>query len=433
MGVLGAGKSGLAAAALLKKLGAQVFLSESTSIKHKIPLGVEHEVGRHSHRLLACDLLIPSPGVPLHLPILKQARRRGIPIWSELELASRCIDPRQLIAITGTNGKTTTTTLAGELFKSHDRDTIVAGNIGTPLSACVGKVGARAVVVLETSSYQLEAIRAFHPTISAILNVTPDHVDHHGSLGAYVAAKARIFENQTSRDTCVLNADDPWCRRLAKRCRAQVLFFSRRRRLPKGVFFKKGEITVRWRDRNAHWPLSWVLPGPHNVENALAAIAVSLAGGVPLSKMKSVLARFRGVEHRLEQVRILNGVSYVNDSKATNVDSTRVALESFTRPLIVIMGGRGKGIPYTSLKERIKAQVRHLLLIGEDAAQIAKDLGPVVSYEKVGTMTHAVARAQKFSQLGDIVLLSPACASFDQYQNYEERGRHFKELVRKLR
>jgi UDP-N-acetylmuramoylalanine--D-glutamate ligase len=252
-------------------------------------------------------------------------------------------------------------------------------------------------------------------------------------MRAYADAKARIFLNQTPRDVCVLNADDVWCRKLARRCRASVLFFSRRRRLKLGVYYESGDVVIRWRGRHLRFPLRWDLPGPHNVENALAAIAMAHAGGVPIPTIQRIIKRFRGVEHRLEFVRSRHGVHYINDSKATNVDSTRVALESFRDPLIVILGGRGKGTPYTSLRTLVKKHVRRMLLIGEDAARIQKDLGTVIPYERVGAMPQAVARASQIARSGDIVLLSPACASFDQYQNYEERGRHFKQLVRRLR
>lgn len=432
--VLGAGRSGLAAAKLLARLGARVLLSEGGKLTTLplLPAAIDLETNGHSNRVLDADLIIRSPGIPDHLPILKSARKKKIPIWSELELASRLIHPRRIIAITGTNGKTTTTTLVGQLFKAADRSTLVAGNIGTPLSDLVSRVTRRTSVVLEASSYQLENIEHFHPTISAILNITPDHLEHHGTMRAYIDAKARIFRNQTRQDTCVLNADDAACRALARRCRCRVLFFSRRRMLSEGISFDRGDVVIRWRGRRARFPLRWDLPGPHNVENALAAIGMALASGLSLSMIQRVLKRFKGVEHRLERVRTLRGVDYINDSKATNVDSTRVALESFHQPLIMIMGGRGKGSPYTPLKKLVEQHVRRLLLIGEDAGRIHQDLGTVVPDDRVKTMSAAVTRAAQLARPGEVVLLSPACASFDQYKNYEERGRHFKRLVQRL-
>ncbi len=432
--VIGAGKSGLAAAALLKRLGAYVFLSEGKKIAGPVPRGIESEQGRHSERVLEAGLIIRSPGVPGHLPILQRALKKKIPIWSELELASRVIRSTQIAAITGTNGKTTTTSLVGALFKAARRPTIVAGNIGTPLAARALSVTRSTCVILEVSSYQLEDIETFHPSISAILNVTPDHLEHHGTMQAYAAAKARIFENQTAEDVCVLNADDTWCRRLAKRCRAKIFWFSRRKTLRDGIYYEaKGAIVIHWQGVFHRFPLQTQLPGPHNVENILAAAAMAVAGGVPVPVIRRVLATFRGVEHRLELVRTLDGVRYVNDSKGTNVDSTRVALASFEEPLVLIMGGEGKGSPYAPLAPLVKRRVKRLLLIGEDTPAIERQLGHLVPSERLQTLPNAVRRARELAQAGDIVLLSPACASFDQYRNYEERGKHFKDLVRHLR
>jgi UDP-N-acetylmuramoylalanine--D-glutamate ligase len=433
VGILGAGRSGLAAAKLLKRLGARVFLSDRQRKIGPVPAGIEVERGRNSVRLLLTDLLIRSPGVPRDLPILIKARRRGIPIWSELELASRHTRSKEIVAITGTNGKTTTTTLVGEMFRGSGRPTWVAGNIGMPLSAVALRTTPEGIVVLEVSSYQLEDIETFHPTISAILNVTPDHLEHHGTMRAYALAKARIFENQAAQDVCVLNADDVWCRRLARRCRAQVLFFSRQHPLRRGVYFHQGDVVIRWGPRRARWTLRTQLLGPHNVENILASIAMAVAGGVMLSTIRNVLARFRGVEHRLEPVRTLGGVAYINDSKGTNVASTHVALASFREPLVLIMGGEGKGTPYVPLRGLVRKKVKRLLLIGEDAGRIERALGDLVCCERLGKLRRAVARARQVAAAGDVVLLSPACASFDQYRNYEERGRHFKRLVHALR
>ncbi len=452
VGIIGAGRSGLAAAKLARKLGASVLLSDVHHVEGKVPKGITLETGKHSARLLDCDLIIRSPGVPGHLLILEKIRCRGIPIWSELELASRHTKAKQLIAITGTNGKTTTTTLVGEFFKASQHKTFVAGNIGTPLSEVALKTTTGSHVILEVSSYQLEDIKTFHPTLSAILNITPDHLEHHGTLKAYASAKARVFENQTPDDVCVLNADDPWCRRLAKRCRARVFWFSRKKRLKNGIYASpasprrppspngrgtgeaqgEAEVVLNWHGHRARWTLRSNLPGPHNVENILASMAIAVAAGVSVRALRQVLGHFRGVEHRLEWVRTLRGTRYINDSKATNVDSTRVALSSFSDPLIVIMGGQGKGSPYAPLKPLIKNNVKGILLIGQDSPTIAKELRGTVPMERAGTMAKAVRRACALAQPGDIVLLSPACASFDQYRNYEERGREFKALVRKL-
>lgn len=435
VGVIGAGRSGFAAAGFLQKHGARVFISDSQPIKGKMPRGITSESRGHSKRLLESELIIRSPGVSSHLPIIRDLLRLRVPIWSELELASRYLKYRHLIAITGTNGKTTTTTLVGELFRASGQPTLVAGNIGTPLSEVVSRSSSRSRVVTEVSSYQLEDIEDFRPTHSAILNITPDHLEHHGTLRAYAAAKARIFENQTRRDICVLNADDRQCRQLARRCRAKIFWFSRHRLLREGISFdpRTQTIHLRWRKSRVSFPLQTRLPGLHNVENILAAIALAHAGGVSLSTIRRVLARFKGVEHRLEEVRVLHGARYINDSKATNVDSTRVALDAFMDPLLLILGGEGKGAPYAPLKKAIQAKARTLLLIGEDTPVIARELHGAAPMIRVGTMDRAVRRAAQMASPGDVVLLSPACASFDQYHNYEERGRHFKALVRKLR
>jgi len=432
-GVIGAGRSGIAAARLLKRQGARVLLSDAGHVRLKGLAGISLEQGGHSDRLLRMDLLVRSPGVPDHLPILQKARKRRIPIISELELASRYCHPQLTVAITGTNGKTTTTALVGKLFSSTGRHTLVGGNIGTPLAELAPRVKRSSTVILEVSSYQLENVERFHANIAAILNITPDHLEHHGTMEAYAAAKARIFENQTPSDITVLNADDPWCRRLARKCPGQIFWFSRRKRLTRGVFFHHGAIHLHWKSWKLSWPLKTRLPGPHNVENILAAVAMAVAGNVPVPKIREVLETFPGVEHRLEDVRTLKGVRYVNDSKGTNVDSTRVALEAFAEPLIVIMGGQGKGSPYAPLSGLVKKRVKHLIFIGEDTPRLRKELGSLTSSIACQTMIRAVSKARDLASPGDIVLLSPACASFDQYKNYEERGRHFKLLVRRLR
>jgi UDP-N-acetylmuramoylalanine--D-glutamate ligase len=433
VGVVGAGRSGIAAAKFLDRLGERVLLSDREKVRAVLPARIAVESGRHSDRLLSCRLLIRSPGVPAQLPVLQKARGLGRSIWSELELASRFVKAQTLVAITGTNGKTTTTTLVGELFKTTGRPTFVGGNIGTPLSDFVFQTTPPSNVVLEVSSYQLEDIHSFHPHLSAILNVTPDHLEHHGTMKCYAEAKARIFENQTQDDVAVLNADDAWCRRLAQHCPARVFFFSRTHTLKRGIFMDGGDLVLRWGSVRARWRYHSLLPGAHNVENVLASVALAVAGGVPLAQIRRVVARFTGVEHRLENVRRLHGVSYVNDSKGTNVDSTRVALQSFEKPMIVIMGGRGKGAPYTPLCELIRTRVKTLLLIGEDARRIEKEFKGLVAIESLQTLDKAVKRSSEIASAGDVVLLSPACASFDQYRNYEERGRHFKSLVQPLR
>lgn len=324
-----------------------------------------------------------------------------------LSLAGRW--PSRSAAITGTNGKTTTTALLGAIFKAAGRPTVVAGNIGVPLCAVVNGVTPATALVLEVSSYQLETAEAFRPTVGAVLNVTPDHLARHGTLGAYAAVKFRLFQSQGRTDAAVLNAKDPWCRRWAASVPGKIYWF---------------------RDRmSGGWLAPQFLPGRHNIANACAAAACARALGVPRSVIAKTLATFRGVEHRLELVRLWRGVRFINDSKATNVDSTRVALESFSNPLYVILGGQDKGAPYAPLAPLLRKKAKSVFLIGEAAKKIERDLAGSVPLKRCETLARAVAQAAQTARPGDVVLLSPACASFDQFDNFEDRGRCFKDLV----
>ncbi|MHB9154699.1 MAG: UDP-N-acetylmuramoyl-L-alanine--D-glutamate ligase [Endomicrobiales bacterium] len=437
VGVMGLARSGIAAANLARSRGAKVLVSElrprnkCRSRLRRLNAGIAVEFGAHTERLLASDILIKSPGVH-HNEILERAAKKGIPVWGEVELALRVSKPGVLVAITGTNGKTTTTALTGGIFKAAGRPTVVGGNIGSPLASAADSVDSRTVAVLEMSSYQLEDSPSFHPHIAAILNITPDHLEHHGTMKNYAGAKAGIFLRQSKKDFSILNYDDPYCRRLAKRCPGKVVFFSRRARLKEGVYFADGRIVVRLPGREGEIPAEMKIPGMHNVENALAAAAMAVAGGVPLAVVQKVLRSFPGVAHRIEFARELDGVRYYNDSKATNVDSTRVALESFPGNVWLILGGRDKGAPYTPLKQLVRERVKGILLIGEAAPLIRKDLAGTVPFFDCGTMEKALSSSRSKAGQGDVVLLSPACASFDQFKDYEERGRHFKKLVRAL-
>lgn len=419
--VVGLGKSGVAAAGLLSRLGARVAVTEKRSKADcrewlsQLPSTTEVENGAHHFLSRSWDLVIASPGVPSAL--LDSARARGIPLWGELELGYRVLAladrwPRLSAAITGTNGKTTTTALLGAIFKASGRSTVVAGNIGVPLCAVVNAVTPATALVLEVSSYQLETAEAFRPSVGAVLNVTPDHLARHKTLAAYAAAKFRLFQSQGTGDTAVLNAGDPWCRRLAPSVPGKLRWFGDR--IPRG------------------WDAPKNLPGRHNVANALAAVACARALGVPAPAIAKALATFRGVEHRLERVRTWRGVRFINDSKATNVDSTRVALESFSKPLTVILGGQDKGAPYRPLVPLLRKKAKAVLLIGEAAEKIERDMAGQVPLVRCETLARAVAQAAGTARPGDVVLLSPACASFDQFNNFEHRGRIFKELVRRL-
>ncbi|MBK8575487.1 MAG: UDP-N-acetylmuramoyl-L-alanine--D-glutamate ligase [Elusimicrobia bacterium] len=433
--VLGLGKSGVAAARLLAGLGARVAVTEKRSKDEtrgwvrELPAGIPIENGTHKFLALSWDLLIVSPGVPTSL--WAPVRARGVPVWGELELGYRILSlagrwPAWSAAITGTNGKTTTTALLGAIFKASGRPTVIAGNIGVPLCAVVNTVTRNTALALEVSSYQLETAEAFRPAVGAVLNVTPDHLARHGTMDAYAKAKFRLFQSQGINDVAVLNAEDPWCRRLAPFVPGKIHWFGDR--IPGPGLVWEGE-RIRGKTFSGQWRPPAHLPGRHNIDNALAAVASARALGVSAAAIARGLADFHGVEHRLERVRTWRGVRYINDSKATNVDSTRVALEAFSGPLTIILGGQDKGAPYTPLIPLLRKKAREILLIGEAADKIEKDVQGRVPLVRCETLARAVDRAAQTSRPGDVVLLSPACASFDQFENFEHRGRCFKELV----
>jgi UDP-N-acetylmuramoylalanine--D-glutamate ligase len=395
--------------------------------------GVGLELAGHRQELIQdADLIIPSPGVPADAPLLQSARSKGVTIWSEIELASRFLKGR-LIGITGSNGKTTTTSLIEHILKNAGFSTILAGNIGTPLISYVEKTNDKTITVAELSSFQLELIEKFHPNSSVFLNLTPDHLDRHHTLESYGAAKARIFENQTEADSAVLNADDPGTTPYAP-AKPQVFWFSRKQRVAEGAFVKENEILFR-REGIEEKVLKLAdisLAGAHNVENVLAAVAATrLAGAEPASIAKGVRS-FAGVEHRLEFVAEIGGVRFYNDSKATNVDAARKALDAFPGRILIILGGKDKGSDYTVLQAPLREKAILALLIGAAASKIEQQISGSVAIEQAGTIERAVETAAHAARPGDVVLLAPACASFDQFQNYEQRGRAFKELVHQL-
>jgi UDP-N-acetylmuramoylalanine--D-glutamate ligase len=395
--------------------------------------GVKLELGGHTPELfLEKDLIVVSPGVPTNLPSLAKARAAGIPVWSEIELAWRFLRGK-LVAITGSNGKTTTTALVAHILKTSGIPTLVGGNIGTPLLALVESSTDSSVTVAEVSSFQLETIEAFRPEIGVLLNLTPDHLDRHASFEEYAAAKMRLFENQLDRDCAVLNADDP---EVTKRMPAkqQVFWFSRQKRVAAGAFLRDGQIFFRHDGEEVPLGRRDQIPlrGEHNVENVLAACAAAYLAGAEPAAIASGVKTFRGVEHRLEFVAEIGGVEFFNDSKATNVDAALKAIEAFPGPLIVILGGKDKGSPYTPLIEPLKQRARTAILIGAAAGKIAEDFADAVPYVHAETLDRAVQLAASAAQTGDTVLLAPACSSFDQFENYEQRGRVFKDLVRSL-
>ncbi len=438
--VVGLGKSGVASALFLEKHGARVAVSDAKSeeqLREEIPVLLDHgisvETGQHGGRTFRDqDLIVVSPGVPYDVPQLVQARAMGIPVIGEVELAARFLKGK-IVAITGSNGKTTTTTLAGEIISAGGAKALVGGNIGTPAISFVESSTDDTWVVLEISSFQLETIETFHPKIAVVLNVTPDHLDRHYTFENYAAAKTRIFENQNAQDFAVLNADNEPCVAMAAKAVAAVYWFSRLREIERGAFVRNERIF--WRDSKKEreiMPVSDIsLKGSHNLENVLAGVCVGMLVGIEPAKMRVAIAGFKAVEHRLEYLATVRGVEYYNDSKATNVDATIKALESFPGRIHLILGGKDKGSDYSVLNPLLEERVKRVYTVGAAAAKIESQVRgtEVVS---AGTLEAAVRRASEAATPGDVVLLAPACASFDQFDSYEHRGRAFKELVRQL-
>lgn len=438
--VIGAAKSGLAVARFLKQSGADVFVSEKESAdKRKSEAGllaelkIECEFGAHSDRLLSADMIVISPGVPMNIPILKKIREQGIPVYSELEIASWVLNS-PIVAITGSNGKTTTTTLIGEIFRESGRPTIVAGNVGTPLSELVHTSVHDGVAVLEVSSFQAEGFLNFHPKVALLLNLSPDHMDRYKTVDEYYKAKMRVYMNQRSDDLLIYNHDDENVKKYIDSVRARKLPFSQKQTLEVGAWLDQDKIICR----TSGEPETIIavkelgLRGSHNVYNVMAAVLAAKSMQVPTLTIYEVLRSFTGVVHRLEFVREIRGVKFFNDSKATNVDSAFYGLRSFTEPVIWIAGGKHKGSPYTPLADTVKQHVKCMILIGQAAPVINDDLGGLVKTIRAESLQDAVAKAFGESDSGDVILLSPACSSYDMFTNYEERGQVFKDAVWQL-
>ena len=438
--VVGLARTGVATALFCAARGARVTATDSrseTEISEAIgrleKAQVTLELGAHREKtFLEQDLIVPSPGVPADEPHLQAARAKGVTIWSEIELAYRFMKGR-LTGITGSNGKTTTTSLVEHILKTAGMQTILAGNIGTPLIACVDAMTDTTCTVVELSSFQLELIDTFRPNIGVFLNLTPDHLDRHHTFEAYGAAKARIFENQVGDDAAILNADDPATTPYAPSL-PRVYWFSRKQRVAQGTYVRGEEIVFR--QNGAEEVLLKVedipLVGAHNVENVLAAAAAARLAGAPASAIARGVKSFAGVEHRLEFITEIAGVRYYNDSKATNVDATLKALDAFPGRILIILGGKDKGSDYTVLQKPLREKTILALLIGAAAEKIETQIAGSVAIERAETIERAVEIASHAAQRGDVVLLAPACASFDQFQNYEHRGRVFKNLVKQL-
>ena len=447
--VFGSGISGESACRLLLREGAEVVLYDGNDRldREEILAKISPEEGQNVEILLGeltgqqleglldeLSLVVMSPGVPTDLPIVEQMRAHGLPIWGEIELAY-VFGRGDVLAITGTNGKTTTTALLGEIMKNYKDSVFVVGNIGNPYTSAAWETTEESVVVAEISSFQLETIHTFHPKVSAILNITPDHLNRHHTMQAYIEAKERIAENQTAEDVCVLNYEDEETRAFGEKTGAQVLYFSSRRKLKKGVYLEDGNIIC---DIDEKIPVCSVdelnILGTHNHENAMAAVAMAYAYGTPMEIIRKTLKEFQGVAHRIEFVAEKNGVAYYNDSKGTNPDAAIRGIQAMNRPTVLIGGGYDKESSYDEWIQAFDGKVKKLVLLGatrEKIAQTARRLG-FNEIEMADTFEEAFAKCVECEQPGDAVLLSPACASWGMFKNYEERGDKFKELVNQL-
>jgi UDP-N-acetylmuramoylalanine--D-glutamate ligase len=439
--VVGLARSGIAAAALLRLKGAVVTVTDarpapefSDQLPEMLAQKVGIELGVHRvETFLNQDLIVVSPGVPWDLAQLRAARERGIQVYPEVEVASWFLEGT-LVGITGTNGKTTTTTLLGRILESSGFPTFVGGNIGVPLISAVNRIPEDSVLVVELSSFQLEAAQDFRPHVAVLLNLTPNHLDRHPSFEAYGSAKAQIFRNQTAEDYAILNADDHNVMALAPALASTKVFFSRQRELADGVFLDGDDIVYRIRNlervilrrQDVH------LRGDFNLENVMAAAAAACVLGVEFEAIRDAVADFRGVEHRLEFVREILGVEFYNDSKATSVDATVNALSAFEGGVHLILGGKDKGAPYEPLRGMIEGRVKNVFVIGAAAERIAKELAGAAEFTYSGDLEMATNQAFDHAEPGDVVLLAPACASFDQFRDFEHRGQSFKDIVELL-
>ncbi len=436
--VVGLAKTGLALARFLREKGARVSATEmkapgamKDAAREMAELNIAVEWGGHRREtFLKQDLIVVSPGVDLAIEPIQNALKHGVRLISEIELAYRFISV-PILAVTGTNGKTTTTVLLGEMLKEDGRKVGVGGNVGEPLILFAD--GTWEVLVVEISSFQLEAIETFQPRMGILLNVTEDHLDRYPGYRDYIAAKARLFENQTAEDVAILNRDDPVVMTLAEQIVSQKKFFTLKERLDEGVFTDGEKITLRLNRREEDYPLAHArLKGVHNVENMMAAVMAARLVGCSKEAVERALSRFEGLEHRLEFVREVGGVRYFNDSKGTNVGSVVKSLESFSEPVILIAGGKDKQGDLSPLKELVRRRVKGLILIGEAKERMARELGPLTETILAQTLEEAVEAAHRMARAGEVVLLSPACSSFDMFKDYKERGRTFKEAVRRL-
>lgn len=447
--VLGAGKSGIGCAKLLHKKGFDVIISEKNrdcpyfrggsrgklrfeSNRNKI---VTVPILGHTKEALTCDFAVKSPGIPTNAPVIKKLKKAKVPVFSELEIALSFCPKVKIFAVTGTNGKTTTTALLGDILKKQygKNKVFVAGNIGVPLSAIAEKVKTNNIIALEVSSYQLEDSNFFAPHICAVLNITPDHSDHHGSITAYIKAKEKIFARQTKKDFCVLNANDKISLDFAKKTKSRKLFFGARNN-KSDAFMQNKNIIFGWKNKTFEI-VPPNLPGEHNLKNAMCAGLMALAGGASVKNIAMAFKNFKGIAHRLETIATIDGIKFINDSKATNVASTLTALKALEtegKKIWLIMGGSGKGSSYKVLANYLKKSVKYILTVGLASKQIENQLKGICRFFSAVTIKKASDFCFENARSGDICLLSPSCASFDQFKNFEHRGNHFKKIVREF-
>lgn len=438
--VCGIARSGIAAAVLLVNNGAVVTLQDKKELSQLGDLselqkkGIQIYAGKNPDEIIGQqDLVVVSPGIPTELQFFSIAKELGIPVWGEVELAYH-FSPCPMAAITGTNGKTTTTALVGEMLKEKYPQSAVVGNIGIPFCSIVEDLTAQDYIVAEISSFQLETIDAFQPKISAVLNISPDHLNRHKTMERYIAAKERIFENQNQEDFCVLNYDDSVCREMAEKCKGKKVYFSSRETLSQGIYLDKDRIILAWEKEK--WDIASVneliILGKHNWENAMAAIAISFCAGVPMEGIKKALLAFQGVAHRIEYVDTVDGVAFYNDSKATNPDAAIRGVEAMTKPIVLLAGGYNKDADFSSWVATFPGRVKELILLGETASQIEEAAQKIGFHEitHVSSLEEGVITAKRKAVAGDCVLLSPACASWDMFQDFEQRGDAFKQFVR---
>ena len=441
--LVGLAKTGISTIKCLAKYGADITVNdiktedqlEEIIAEIKDIDGIKYILGHHPENISDIDMVVVSPGVPLDLPFIKKVIEENKELIGEVELAYELANKPYFVGITGTNGKTTTTSLTGEIFEKAGKETYVVGNIGNPVIDAVQAANEGASFVTELSSFQLESIKDFRPSVSAVLNITEDHMNRHHTMENYIDAKARVFMNQDKENFCVLNYDDELTRALAEKCNANVVFFSRLEKLEKGIYVENGDIIIDIDEKiNLMKVCELSLPGGHNLENCMAAAAMAYVSGIDIEVIREVLKTFKAVEHRLEFVKEVEGVKYVNDSKGTNPDSTIKAVQAYENPIILIAGGYDKGSTYDELLEIAKKNVKTLVLLGQTADKIeeaARRIG-FTDIHRVEDMKEAVKTCHDIAKKGDIVLLSPACASWGMYKNFEVRGKDFKDNVNSL-